>query len=86
MLRTRALALHFVNQIDQPLNAATEPVQFPDDQGVRLSQVGKGFFESGAIGLGTAAFIGEDAFAPGLTTGATPALRAAPRSASPIES
>jgi hypothetical protein len=55
-LEVDTLALHLIDQIDQPFNAATEAIQFPDDQGVRFTQMGQGLFQAGAIGLG---FLGE---------------------------
>jgi hypothetical protein len=59
-----ALALHLIDQIDQPFHAATEPIQLPDHEGIGFTQVRKGLFKPRAIGLGTAKLVGENAFAP----------------------
>jgi hypothetical protein len=64
-LEMNLLAFQVANQVDQAFDAPSEPVQFPDDQRIPLTKVGDCFFKARAIGVLSAEFIGEDAFAPG---------------------
>ena len=43
--KMNALALCLINQIDQPFDAATEPIQLPDDERIGFTQVRRGLFK-----------------------------------------
>jgi hypothetical protein len=59
-LELHAVLVKFTNQVNEVLDAAAQPIQFPDDQRVTFAQGFLRFGETGPLGSAAADFVLED--------------------------